>query len=61
MVVRERLFPNAGWPSRFERLHGIGLFAAVSLVIVVFVGDGRRAGGQPSSSAAGGATNTAIG
>jgi arabinofuranan 3-O-arabinosyltransferase len=32
-VVRdERPFANAGWPARFEWLHGLGLFAAVSLL-----------------------------
>jgi arabinofuranan 3-O-arabinosyltransferase len=38
-VVRtERPWPDAGWPSRFEWLHGLGLFAAVSLGIVAFAG-----------------------
>jgi arabinofuranan 3-O-arabinosyltransferase len=32
-VVRsDQPFPNAGWPVRFEWLHGLGLFAAVSLL-----------------------------
>ena len=32
IVRNEQPFPNAGWPVRFERLHGLGLFAAVSLL-----------------------------
>jgi arabinofuranan 3-O-arabinosyltransferase len=40
-VVRsEHPYPDAGWPVRFEWLHGLGLFAAVSLAIVAF--SGRR-------------------
>ena len=40
-VVRsERPFPNAGWPSRFDWLHGLGLFAAVCLAAA---GRGRQA------------------
>jgi hypothetical protein len=32
-VVRtDQPFPNAGWPVRFEWLHHLGLFAAVSLL-----------------------------
>ena len=32
-VVRtDQPFPNAGWPVRFDWLHGLGLFAAVSLL-----------------------------
>ena len=43
---------NAAWPVRFERWHGLGLFAAVSLLIVLFSGDG-----QPSAN---GSTKTAM-
>ncbi len=36
-VVRtERPWPDAGWPVRFEWLHGLGLFAAVSLAVIGF-------------------------
>ena len=38
VVQHERPYPNAGWPVRFEWLHGLGLFAAVSLAIVAFAG-----------------------
>jgi arabinofuranan 3-O-arabinosyltransferase len=35
-VVRdEHPFPNAGWPARFEWLHGWGMFAAVSLLVTL--------------------------
>jgi arabinofuranan 3-O-arabinosyltransferase len=35
-VVRtDQPFPNAGWPVRFDRLHNLGLFAAVSLLPAV--------------------------
>ncbi len=35
-VVRdEHPFPDAGWPARFEELHGWGLFAAVSLLVTM--------------------------
>jgi arabinofuranan 3-O-arabinosyltransferase len=48
-VVRtERPWPNAGWPARFEWLHGLGLFAAVSLGIVAFAGPGRRQVAPPA-------------
>ena len=43
VVQREHPFPNAGWPARFEWLHGLGLFAAVTLVVSAFAGDRRRA------------------
>jgi arabinofuranan 3-O-arabinosyltransferase len=33
VVHDERPFPDAGWPGRFEWLHGLGLFAAVSLLV----------------------------
>ena len=39
IVLREHPLPNAAWPVRFERLHRVGLFAAVSLLIVLFSGD----------------------
>ena len=38
VVRREHPYPDAGWPVRFEWLHGLGLFAAVSLAIVAFAG-----------------------
>jgi arabinofuranan 3-O-arabinosyltransferase len=33
IVRRDRPWPDAGWPVRFERLHELGLFAAVSLAV----------------------------
>lgn len=33
VVRRDRPWPDAGWPVRFERLHELGLFAAVSLAV----------------------------
>jgi arabinofuranan 3-O-arabinosyltransferase len=33
VVRRERPLPDAAWPIRFERLHELGLFAAVSLLV----------------------------
>ncbi|MBA3606476.1 MAG: hypothetical protein H0W46_11020, partial [Acidimicrobiia bacterium] len=44
VVGRDRPFPDAGWPVRFEYLHELGLFAAVSLAVAA-IGTGRR--GQP--------------
>ena len=42
VVQDERPFPDAGWPAvLFERLHGLGLFAAVSLLVSV-LGTSRR-------------------
>ena len=38
VVRREHPYPDAGWPVRFEWLHGLGLFAAVSLAVVAFAG-----------------------
>jgi arabinofuranan 3-O-arabinosyltransferase len=35
VVQDERPWPDAGWPSRFEWLHGLGMFAAVSLVVTL--------------------------
>jgi arabinofuranan 3-O-arabinosyltransferase len=49
VVQRERPFPNAGWPARFEWLHGLGLFAAVTLIVSAFGGD------RPGAVAASGA------
>ncbi len=56
-VVRtDQPFPNAGWPVRFEWLHGLGLFAAVSLLPAAAGWPRRRAAraapagsGQPSA------------
>ncbi len=43
-VVRtERPLPDAGWPVRFERLHGLGLFAAVTLGVTLAAGWPPRA------------------
>ena len=33
VVGDERPFPDAGWPVRFDYLHDLGLFAAVSLAV----------------------------
>lgn len=33
VVQRDRPPPDAGWPVRFERVHELGLFAAVSLAV----------------------------
>jgi arabinofuranan 3-O-arabinosyltransferase len=42
-VVRtERPWPDAGWPRRFEWLHGLGLFAAVSLGVTLAAGSARQ-------------------
>ena len=42
-VVRtERPWPDAGWPVRFEWLHGLGLFAAVSLAVTLAAVTPRR-------------------
>ena len=51
VVQREHPFPNAGWPHRFEWLHGLGLFAAVTLVVSAFAGD--RPGAVVASGADG--------
>ncbi len=52
IVLREHPLPNGAWPVRFERLHRVGLFAAVSLLIVLFSGDDRqRAADTPSGAA----------
>lgn len=42
VVQTERPWPDAGWPVRFEWLHGLGLFAAISLAVTTLVGRGRR-------------------
>ena len=42
VVVDERPWPDAGWPARFEWLHGWGLFAAVALAISGLAGARRR-------------------
>jgi arabinofuranan 3-O-arabinosyltransferase len=42
-VVRdEHPFPDAGWPARFEWLHGWGLFAAVTLLVTLVAGTGEK-------------------
>jgi arabinofuranan 3-O-arabinosyltransferase len=48
-VVRdERPFPNAGWPARFQWLHGLGLFGAVSLLPAAIGWRPRSSGAKPS-------------
>lgn len=46
VVANERRWsplPNGGWPIQFERVHELGAFAAVSLLVAgVLVDDGRR-------------------
>ena len=42
VVIHERPLPNAGWPARFEWLHGWGLFAAVALAVSSFGRDADR-------------------
>jgi arabinofuranan 3-O-arabinosyltransferase len=40
VVVTERRFapfPNGGWPSQFERLHDVGMFALAALLVAAFV------------------------
>jgi arabinofuranan 3-O-arabinosyltransferase len=56
VVQTERPWPDAGWPSRFEWLHGLGMFAAVSLAVTLltprpatpegFDGGAERAAGE---------------
>jgi arabinofuranan 3-O-arabinosyltransferase len=41
VVLTERPWPDAGWPVRFERLNGLGLFAAVALLATIVTGAGR--------------------
>ncbi len=43
IVRTERTLPDAGWPVRFERLHGLGLFAAVTLGVTLAAGWPPRA------------------
>jgi arabinofuranan 3-O-arabinosyltransferase len=51
IVWRQHPYPNAGWPVRFERIHGLGLFAAVSLGVVTFAGSpGRPPADPPAAS-----------
>jgi arabinofuranan 3-O-arabinosyltransferase len=52
IMRREHPYPSAGWPLRFERLHGLGLFAAVSLGISLFSGS-RSAPCEPAAGDAG--------
>lgn len=60
VVARERPYPDAGWPARFEHLHELGLFAAVSLAVAAFAAgaagtdqsvsrDRRSSGGTPTT------------
>jgi arabinofuranan 3-O-arabinosyltransferase len=48
VVRNEQPFANAAWPIRFERLHGLGLFAAVSLLPAAAGWRARRRAGDPS-------------
>jgi arabinofuranan 3-O-arabinosyltransferase len=51
-VRTERPWPDAGWPVRFEWLHGLGLFAAVSLAIAALVAsDADATPGDPDRAA----------
>ncbi len=36
---RDAPFPNGGWPTSFTSVHGIGMFAAVSILVAALVGD----------------------
>ena len=47
VVQTERPWPDAGWPSRFEWLHGLGLFAAVSLAVTLAVTDSAGSRADP--------------
>jgi arabinofuranan 3-O-arabinosyltransferase len=42
IVQSEHPFPNAGWPHRFESLHGLGLFAAITLLVAAFADPSPR-------------------
>ncbi len=48
VVQTERPYPDAGWPVRFEWLHSLGLFAAVSLLVLAFAGGSGRRQQEPS-------------
>ncbi|HEY5664692.1 MAG TPA: alpha-(1-_3)-arabinofuranosyltransferase family protein [Ilumatobacter sp.] len=37
--LRNAPTPDAGWPVAFERIHGVGLFAAVTLLIAAILAD----------------------
>ena len=43
VVQTERPWPDAGWPARFEWLHALGAFAAVSLLVTIVTGPRRDA------------------
>ena len=45
---RDSPFPNGGWPSAFASMHGVGLFAVVSILVGVFVADDAA---RPAGSA----------
>ncbi|MDG2039682.1 MAG: alpha-(1-_3)-arabinofuranosyltransferase family protein [Ilumatobacter sp.] len=53
VVLLERPFPNAGWPMRFEWLHGWTLLGILLIACsTVFDRDQERLGGAPSGEAA---------
>lgn len=45
VVQTERPWPDAGWPARFEWLHGLGAFAAVTLLVTLLARDVEAADG----------------
>ena len=50
VVVNERRWmplPNGGWPVQFDRVHGLGAFAAVSLLVAAALTDESSAGQRP--------------
>jgi arabinofuranan 3-O-arabinosyltransferase len=51
VVRHDQPFPNAGWPVRFDWLHGLGLFAAVSLLPAAAGWPRRRPRAAPPSTA----------
>jgi arabinofuranan 3-O-arabinosyltransferase len=50
VVRNDQPFPNAGWPVRFDWLHGLGLFAAVSLLPAAAGWPRRRPRPAPAGS-----------
>ncbi len=48
VVQTERPWPDAGWPARFEWLHALGGFAAVSLLVTIVTGRQRDAPPPPT-------------
>ncbi len=64
VVVRERRSapaPNGGWPSTFESLHGVGMFAVVCVLVSAIVADDVSGIDQVDADAtSAGRTDTAI-